>query len=220
MILNRKVISIIILSLLAHPAYADYRLDSNREYSIKIPKDDIVSIKVKGDRISQVFAKSNYFSLENDPKSGTLFLTNLSDKPYSLSFITEQGREQSLHLMPMNRGYTQRVCFTLEEQNVQPHNKLIIEDTMKKISLAKRLGFHSLTGPILRHDKFTVKSIGYRNFKELRVRKYEVANWRQRSTVKFRPQDFSFNYEVVMVMLEHDSLLPGEKTQLYTVARR
>jgi hypothetical protein len=220
MTLNRKLVAIIILSLFAHPAYADYKLDSNREYSIKIPKDDIVRIKVKGDRIAQVFAKSNYFSLENDPKSGTVFLTNLRDKPYSFTFITEKGREQSLRLIPADRDYVIKANFTAKEIEQKSRPGYLHEETMSKVNLAKRLGFYDLSEPTIRQENFTVKAIGYRNFKDLRVRKYELSNHQRQAVLKLKPQDLSFNYEVVMTMLEEDTLQPGAKTQLYTVARR
>jgi hypothetical protein len=221
MTLNRKLVAIIILSLFAHPAYADYKLDSNREYSIKIPKDDIVRIKVKDDRIAQVFAKSNYFNLENDPKSGTVFLTNLRDKPYSFTFITEKGREQSLRLIPAERGYVDKMLFFSEvKKDKQTRSGYLHEETMSKVNLAKRLGFYDLSEPTIRQENFTVKAIGYRNFKDLRVRKYELSNHQRQAVLKLKPQDLSFNYEVVMTMLEEDTLQPGAKTQLYTVARR
>jgi hypothetical protein len=220
MTLNRKLVAIIILSLFAHPAYADYKLDSNREYSIKIPKDDIVRIKVKDDRIAQVFAKSNYFNLENDPKSGTVFLTNLRDKPYSFTFITEKGREQSLRLIPADRDYVIKANFTAKEIEQKSRSGYLHEETMSKVNLAKRLGFYDLNEPTIRQENFTVKAIGYRNFKDLRVRKYELSNHQRQAVLKLKPQDLSFNYEVVMTMLEEDTLQPGAKTQLYTVARR
>jgi hypothetical protein len=222
MTLNKWVllVSTIILTLSAFPAWSDYTLNAKQEYSIKIPVDDMVSISIAGDRIAQIFAKSNNFSLENDPKSGTVFLTNLRSNPYSLTFITEKGHKQALRLEPVGQGYTTQITFLSKNRNKKTRPTSWRSNVMTKIQLARQLGFYKTSEPIVEGEGFSVKLLGYRNFKDLRVRKYLISNSSHRKTLELKPQDFSFNYELLATKISHERLQPEESTTLYTVARR
>lgn len=79
-----------------------YGIRDEGRLSFRVSLHDLNRIEVKDDRIHQVFGNKGAFIVEHDTEKGHLYLIPTSERPLSLTIVSEGGVVQDLLLIPVD----------------------------------------------------------------------------------------------------------------------
>jgi type-F conjugative transfer system secretin TraK len=227
MILKPTIFRGICLMLLGNGVHAaiSHELDEMKVIEVGISYEGLTRIKVKNDRILNVFGNSGDYVLEADETLGQIFIRpTASSQAFNITLITEEGHAQDLRLIPQNKAPDAVILKEGSPQN-EPHKKntsvITREDVMELLSGLKEamipLGYKEapialkkLNGPhILIRELKGEKLTGFT---------FEVRN-DSKTAIALTEAEFSDAYQGLAVLLPKKILKPGERSHAYVITR-
>lgn len=220
-------------------------MDEHNPLEMAISREDLTRIKVKGDRIQNVFGNTGEYVLETDDVQGQIFLRPshlMKDKSISLTLTTESGKTQDLRLIPKDQTAEALLLNPpkeIEEEILIEKKSLVSKEEVETLISSckeRRLprGYKSVPPP-LKGSPEPYPLVQEMKGETLRCLTYEVSNPAVPSSQDGTEADFSHaislneelfarslpisDTDLIAISMKQHTLHPGEKTNVYVVAR-
>jgi hypothetical protein len=220
-----------------NPIYgAHLSLDDTRVIEASIAKEGLTRITVKNDRILNVFGMMNEYGLEADEDQGQVFIhpREAHDSPIHLTLTTEGGLTQDLRLIPQDQN-PEALIFsspTMKENKIQKsltrdEIELLLQACFEgRIPLGYKeasLPLSTLQGPYLLMrelvgEKLRGLTFEVHNHSQNRLVLSE-SEFAETCTESHRAINETEKMEIIAILMPKKTLNPGEKTDVYVVAR-
>ncbi len=224
----RNFLFCFVLSTTAHAAIIKH-LNESQTIEVPISQSGLTRMRVKDDRILNVFGVTGEYILEADEGQGQVFIrpTGLGGfKPIHLTLTTEKGITQDLQLTPQNRSPEALILKSDAERSKETKNLISreeIEDLLRashedRIPLGYKslpLNLNTLKGPYLWKRELQGE--------KLKASTYEVKNNSQSPFTLSEPEFLNHlsltKKSIVAVWIEKKTLEPGEGTKAHVITK-
>ena len=190
-----------------------------KSLDLNISQSGLTKISIYGDRIRSVFSDSKNIDLDADGEEGIIFLKPQDDKKINLTVLSELGESYILNLQPSNSVVSKEIILKSPKKSHTTNVANVSKEISRVIDLAHRLRTYKLAEEVKHLGAFKLEAVGYRNFKNFRVKVYSIENISD-SAKPVSSKMFVFPDSVVAVAIDGDYLLESDaQTKLYTVER-
>lgn len=221
---NRVTIGACALMLLGAKqsvALQTYPLVDHQLTTLSISREHQTRIAVLGDRIQQIFGADGTFDVQSDEEGGQIFLkiTGNSQKPITITIITESGLTQDLKLIPEDLD-AQSVLFKqeLDKKAVRPSTERMIDviRALKREGGLPGMIKSSLIDNRRAPHNTAIKPLFLYKLDDLEGRVFDLVNV-SKETVVLRHETLSQVGDVA-VHIESNILTPNDSTKVYILS--